>query len=165
VLRNQGMRQRYVYEMAGNNYRLTDLHAAVGIPQVERIEQIIEARRANAALLTEGLSDVPGLHTPQVVEGRGHVWHQYTVRLDRDAAMSRDDLAERLAAEGITTGVYYPKVAFDYDCYRSHPAVVAADVPVARSVAASVLSLPVHPKLSSGDIERIVTAIRKNLER
>jgi dTDP-4-amino-4,6-dideoxygalactose transaminase len=165
VLRNQGMRQRYVYEMAGNNYRLTDLHAAVGIPQLERIEQIIAARRNNAAILTEGLRGIPGLHVPTVIEGRGHVWHQYTIRLDDDAALTRDELAERLAAEGITTGVYYPKVAFDYDCYASHPGVIAADVPVARKVAASVLALPVHPKLTPDDIERIVTAIRKNLER
>lgn len=163
VLRNQGMRTRYVYEMTGHNYRMTDLHAALGIPQMERLAALNRARAANAAALSAGLAGTPGLVTPSAAAGRGHVWHQYTVRLTGDAATDRDELAARLTEAGVGNGVYYPKPVFDYDCYRQHPGVLATDVPVARRVAGEVLSLPVHPKLTRADLDKIVTAVREVL--
>ncbi|MGH3623721.1 MAG: DegT/DnrJ/EryC1/StrS family aminotransferase, partial [Sciscionella sp.] len=56
-----------------------------------------------------------------------------------------------------------PRLVFDYDCYSAHPGVLAADVPVARRVAGEVLSLPVHPKLSEADLDKIVTVVREVL--
>ena len=164
LLRNQGMRARYAYEIAGQNLRLTDLQAAVGVPQLERVSEIIETRRENAAYLSKHLSDVVGIEIPIEFTGREHVWHQYTVRVTGDGPLTRDRLAERLAADGIGTGVYYPKVVFDYDCYRSDPRVIEDAVPVARRAAASVLSLPVHTRLSQSDLDRIVDAVRRNME-
>jgi dTDP-4-amino-4,6-dideoxygalactose transaminase len=161
VLRNQGMRARYQYEMAGHNYRMTDLHAAVGIPQLARVAEITEARQRNAEFLTKNLSDVPGLRLPSVQPDRTHVWHQYTVLVTEDAALNRDDAAKRLTELGIGNGVYYPKVAFDYDCYREHPGVIAAEVPVARRVATEALSLPVHPKLTDQELDTIVGRVRE----
>jgi len=163
VLRNQGMRARYQYEMAGHNYRMTDLHAAVGIPQLAKLSEIIEARQHNAELLSKCLSGVPGLRLPTVEPDRTHVWHQYTVLVTEDAPVTRDELSARLTALGIGNGIYYPKVAFDYDCYRAHPGVIAADVPVARRVAAQALSLPVHPHLSDVDLDTIVSGVREVL--
>ncbi|HEX4703407.1 MAG TPA: DegT/DnrJ/EryC1/StrS family aminotransferase, partial [Pseudonocardiaceae bacterium] len=161
VLRNQGMRARYQYEMAGHNYRMTDLNAAVGIPQLARLPEIIEARQRNAEYLTKGLSDVPGLRLPTIQPGRTHVWHQYTVLVTEDAWANRDDVSKLLTEAGIGNGIYYPKVAFDYDCYREHPGVIAAEVPVARRVAEQALSLPVHPKLSDADLDTIVARVRE----
>jgi perosamine synthetase len=163
VLRNQGMRARYQYEVAGHNYRMTDLHAAVGIPQLAKLADITEARRHNAAVLTEGLADVTGLRLPVVLPDRDHVWHQYTVLVTEEAGLTRDEFAARLTESGIGNGVYYPKVAFDYDCYREHPQVITSDVPVARRVAGQALSLPVHPKLSASDLDQIIETVRKVL--
>jgi perosamine synthetase len=163
VLRNQGMRARYQYEVAGHNYRLTDLHAAVGIPQLEKLAEITERRRHNAEALAKGLADVPGLTVPQVLAGRTHVWHQFTVLVGDDAAVGRDELSARLTEKGVGNGIYYPKVVFDYDCYRDHPGVIASEMPVASRVAAQALSLPVHPKLSDADLDTIVGAVREVL--
>jgi len=163
VLRNQGMRQRYVYEVAGHNYRMTDLHAAVGIPQLEKLDTLNSARARNAAALNAGLADVPGLRLPSTVDGRTHVWHQYTVLVTPEAKVSRDEFAAKLTEKGIGNGIYYPKVVFDYDCYRDHPNVITTDVPVAESVAAQALSLPVHPKLSEQDIDTIIAVVREVL--
>ncbi|MET0134870.1 MAG: DegT/DnrJ/EryC1/StrS family aminotransferase [Kibdelosporangium sp.] len=163
VLRNQGMRQRYQYEVAGHNYRMTDLHAAVGIPQLEQLSVLTEARQHNAEVLSKGLSDVPGLVVPSVLPGRTHVWHQYTVQVTEEAELTRDEFAAKLTEAGIGNGIYYPKVVFDYDCYRGHPGVIASDVPVASKVASQVLSLPVHPKLSDADLDQVVTTIREVL--
>ena len=83
ILRNQGMRVRYEYVMAGHNYRMTELQAAVAIPQMHRLNEINGRRRANARRLTEGLTGIPGLRLPVEPEGRTHVFHQYTVRVGR----------------------------------------------------------------------------------
>ncbi|WP_191892507.1 DegT/DnrJ/EryC1/StrS family aminotransferase, partial [Streptomyces griseoaurantiacus] len=64
VLRNQGMRQRYQYEVAGHNYRMTDLQAALAVPQLEKIDQVTARRKANAERLNAGLAGLPGLRTP-----------------------------------------------------------------------------------------------------
>ena len=131
-MRNQGMRARYQYEMAGHNYRLTDLHAALGIPQLEKLQQLTDARRHNAEALSEGLDRRRRVSTvPAVLPGREHVWHQYTILVGDDAPVTRDELAAKLTETGIGNGIYYPKLVFDYDCYRDNPQVIASDVPVA----------------------------------
>ncbi|GAA4487436.1 DegT/DnrJ/EryC1/StrS family aminotransferase [Rhodococcus olei] len=164
VLRNQGMRQRYVYEMVGHNYRMTDLQASLALPQLGSYLQQVEARRRNAEALRTGLKDVAGLTLPTELAGRGHVWHQFTVLLDENAPIDRDTLADRLTEREVGSGIYYPKTAYDYDCYRSHPRVVIEDTPVATSVAARCLSIPVHARLSAGDVDRIIDAVRGAME-
>ena len=163
LLRNQGMRDRYCYEIAGHNYRLTELQAAIAIPQLGRLADRTARRRANAAMLDSGLDGVPGLVRPVVPSGRTHVWHQYTVRITPDARLTRDELAHALSRRGIETGIYYPRVVFDYECYRDHARVQVADVPNARAAAREVLSLPVHPGVSEADITEIVGSVRELL--
>lgn len=160
ILRNQGMRQRYQYEMAGNNYRLTDLQAAVCVPQLASYAANVAARQRNAAALCERLADVDWLTLPTVLPDRTHVWHQFTVLVADDGPVTRDGLLDHLAAQGVGSGVYYPRTVNDYDCYRSHPNVVHDDVPVAIDVARRCLSIPVHPKLSAADLDTIVAAVR-----
>lgn len=164
VLRNQGMRARYQYEVAGHNYRLTDLQAALVLPQLDRYAATVARRKANAAALAEGLDGIPGLVVPRELPGRSHVWHQFTVRLTAEAAVSRDELATRLAEAGVGSGVYYPKLVFDYETYRSHPRVRISDVPVAARVVTEVLSLPVHPGVGTDDVRHIVDSVRSILE-
>jgi len=166
VLRNQGMRARYQYEVAGHNYRMTDLHAAVGIPQLAKLDQLTAARQANAKRLSEGLAGTPGLDVPQVLPGREHVWHQYTVLVGPHAFLSRDELAAALTERGIGNGIYYPKIVFDYDCYAGHDLIPGArveDFPVARAVSQQALSLPVHPHLTESDLDTIIETVREVL--
>ncbi|MGI8761728.1 MAG: DegT/DnrJ/EryC1/StrS family aminotransferase [Jatrophihabitantaceae bacterium] len=160
VLRNQGMRQRYVYEMAGHNYRLTDLQAALAIPQLAGIETTTARRRAPAQRLIEGLAGVSGLRLPSQLSGRGHVWHQFTVLVTDESPIEREEFVERLTERGVGCGIYYPRLVFDYDCYREDPRVHAAEMPVAASVAAQAVSLPVHPRLSGEDLDTIVSTVR-----
>ena len=161
LLRNQGMRTRYQYEVAGHNYRMTDVGAAIGLPQLARVEEISAARRANAAYLQAGLAGLPGLlRPPEVSADRVHVYHQYTVRVTAAASVTRDGFVQALAERGVGCGVYYPRVVFDYDCYRDDPRVVSADVPHATRIASEVVSLPVHPHLTAAELERIVEVVR-----
>ncbi len=163
LLRNHGMRAPYRYELPGHNYRLTDLQAAIALPQLGRLQAISDARRANAAHLTEGLCSVPGLRLPALPPGREHVFHQYTLRVTADAAVDRDGLVAALADRGIRAGVYYPRLVHDHPCYRDHPRVVGDETPVAAQLTTEVVSLPVHPQLSRSDLDRIVAAVTEVL--
>jgi perosamine synthetase len=159
VLRNQGMRERYVYEVAGHNYRLTDLQAAVGIPQLERYDATVSTRKANAARLSSGLAGVAGIVVPRELEGRSHVWHQYTIRVTEDAALGRDEFVAKLHEAGVGAGVYYPKLIGDYDAYRDNPRVRLSDTPVAARVAQQAVSLPVHHWLSDDDLAFVIDTV------
>lgn len=145
TLRNQGMTSQYQYETVGRNARLSDVQAAIAIPQLRRLDVINTARSMNAAYLTRALSSIGGVSTPVVPPGRTHVWHQYTVLLER--GVERDAAVARLRAAGIAAGVYYPALVWDHEVYRAHPQVVPADTPCAADAAARCLSLPVHPAL------------------
>jgi perosamine synthetase len=163
LLRNQGMRARYQYELIGHNYRMSELQAAVAIPQVRRLDEINGARQRNARTLSAGLAGVPGLVVPTAPESREHVYHQYTIRVTPQAGRTRDELAAGLARLGITTGVYYPRLVHDYDCYRGNPHLTVDPTPRAAAYTSQVLSLPVHPALTAADLERIVLGVRKVL--
>ncbi|MET4782133.1 DegT/DnrJ/EryC1/StrS family aminotransferase [Glaciihabitans sp. UYNi722] len=159
VLRNQGMRERYVYEIAGHNYRLTDLQAALAIPQLARYDMTVDKRRSNADALSAGLASIVGIEVPRQYPDRRHVWHQFTIRVTDECALSRDEMVASLHRSGVGAGVYYPRLLFDYDAYRDHPAVLKSDVPIARRVASQVISLPVHPLLSADDIATITEVV------
>jgi dTDP-4-amino-4,6-dideoxygalactose transaminase len=163
LLRNQGMRARYQYEIAGHNYRMTDLQAAIGLAQLAHLEEWTNRRRANAALLTEALRGTDGIDLPGEADDRHHVYHQYTIRVRDDAPLGRDALAARLRELGVETGIYYPHVAHDYDCFRDHPLVHAEPVPHAHEAADRVLSLPVHQWLVPAHVEQVAESVRTAL--
>lgn len=160
ILRNQGMRARYDYAMLGQNYRLTDLQAALVLPQLDRYDGIVDARSKNAAYLSEGLSEVRGVIPPRELDGRRHVWHQYTIRVNSDATVGRDEFVERLNAAGIGAGVYYPRLVFDYEAYRNRKDVVIEPTPVAELIASQVISLPVHNHLTREQLDTIIDTTR-----
>jgi len=152
LLRNHGMRNRYEYEMLGYNFRLTDILAAIGLVQLERMQEATRRRRSNASYLSAHLK---GVQTPSVKEGREHVWHQYTITLPQGA--DRQAAIRRLADAGVGTGVFYPRSAHRFPHVRAVTGDL--DLPVTDRMAASVLSLPVHPLLEQTDLERIVAAV------
>ena len=159
LLRNHGMRARYQYEFPGHNYRLTDLAAAVALPQFARLDNIIAARTLNAHYFNDHLSSLLGVVTPTTRPNRRHAWHQYTLRITAECPVTRDTVVQRLNEAGIGAGVYYPRAVYDYDCYRAHPRVVTSDSPVAERVATEVVSLPVHQHLTEGQRDQIVAAV------
>ena len=153
LLRNHGMKIRYHYEMLGYNYRMSDLHAAIGLAQMERLAEWTAARRANAEYFNANITSVI---TPRVAPQYGHVWHQYTVRVPdgkRDAAL------EQLTANGIGTSIFYPFPAHQQAYVRE----IVGDVslPVTEQLGREVISLPVHPALSQADREKIVYEVNR----
>ena len=162
LLRNQGMRAAYRYETVGYNLRMTEVSAALGLSELSRLAERKLRRRANAARLSAGLAGVPGLSLPTVT-GADHVFHQYTVRVTAEAALTRNELVSALRQRGVAAGVYYPRAVYDHDCYRQHPLVQDERMPEAERAAKEVLSLPVHPALTDEETDRVVGAVRETL--
>jgi perosamine synthetase len=160
VLGDQGQRARYGYGRPGFNLRMTELQGALGVAQMARLPDIVEARRRNARLMSDGLSGIEGLLVPVEPPGRWHVYHQYTVRVTAGARTTRDQLRRVLEANEIGCGVYYPRPVFDYDCFRDDPRILPSPAPTAARLAAEVLSLPVHPKLADADRQRVIDVVR-----
>ena len=150
LYRNQGMAIRYQNEVPGFNLRMTDLHAAIGRVQLERVEGWTQERIANAKFLSENLS---GVVVPFVQENARHVFHQYTIRIE---GQDRDQFGEKLKDLGIGTGAYYPTPV-----HRLPSFGLATDLPETDRAAKEVLSLPVWPELGTARLERIVNAVNK----
>ena len=146
LLRNQGMETRYQNEIVGFNARMTDLHAAIGRVQLSKLAGWTSARQANAAFLDANLS---GVIVPPVADGAVHVYHQYTVR-----SADRDRLAARLTEQGVGCGIYYPIPTHQLPSFG-----LELDLPETAKAAREVLSLPVHPSLTSDDLDKIVEAV------
>lgn len=163
ILRNQGQRDVYDYQLVGFNFRMTELQAALGVAQMTRLPEIVAARRKNARALASELAGIEGLILPAEPVDRLHVFHQFTVRVTDDATLTRDELLSHLRAREVYCGVYYPRPVFDYDCFRRDPRVGKPRTPKAERFAREVLSLPVHPNLTESELARVVDAVRDAL--
>ncbi|MEV5296689.1 DegT/DnrJ/EryC1/StrS family aminotransferase [Amycolatopsis methanolica] len=149
-----------------HDHRMSELHAAVGIPKLDRLDELLAARRRNARQLSVGLAGTPGLTVPAELPGREHAWHRYSVLIGPHAMLARDELVAELAERGVETEVHHPKLVFDHDRFREHPQIPAVsrrDFPVALKVTEEVLSLPVHPALSEADVDTVVREVREAL--
>jgi len=156
LYRNQGQRERYHHEILGYNFRLTDIAAAVGLVQLDKLDRTIEARQELARRYDRSLADL-GIQLPVTPEGRGHVFHQYTIGV----GPARDAVVEDLRAAEIGVGIYYPIPVHrqPYVLERG----IAADLPVTDRIAAGCLSLPIYPSLSDAEQATVVAALRASV--
>lgn len=157
LLRNQGMKERYKYERVGWNFRLTDLQAAVAIPQMKQLDASNKKRNITAQRYNEEFSNIDQLIIPTIREEAYSVWHQYSLRV-KDIKM-RQIIMETLSDNGIGNGVYYPRPVFEYEPYLNNENVKISSCDVTRSVCESVFSIPVHHYLSDQDIDRVVEGV------
>ncbi|MGH8932569.1 MAG: DegT/DnrJ/EryC1/StrS family aminotransferase [Egibacteraceae bacterium] len=149
LLRNQGMERRYVHEIVGYNARMTDLAAAIGRVQLERLTGWNAARRATAQRYDAALQ---GVVTPRAAPRVDHAYHQYTIR-----SADRDRLRGRLRARGIGCEVYYRVPIHRQRAYSLDG--LGADLPETDRAAAEVLSIPIHPGLSDAEVEAVISAV------
>lgn len=154
VIRQHGMRRRYYHDELGYNFRMTDVHAAIGLVQLKKLDQFNRARKENARYLTANLQ---GVITPTIPEGYEHVFHQYTIRVPDG---KRDALIEYLRDHEIGCGVYYP-VPINKQTYYVEHLGYDQQLPEAECAAEEVLSLPIHPALTHSDLEKIAATVNQ----
>jgi len=150
LLREHGMKVRYHHDMVGYNLRMSDIHASIGLAQLPKLPANNTRRRQIAARYD---AELRGVVTPVVGAGVMHVYHQYTIRVNR-----RDEFVDRLRERGVGTGIYYPIpvhhqkpfVALGYGGQR---------FPVTERLTDEVVSIPVHPALSDADVSTVIHAV------
>ena len=155
LVRNHGMRVRYHHDELGTNFKPTDLAAAIGLAQLERLDERTETRRRNAAFLAAALGG--DYLVPRIPERREHVWHQFVMRFPGE----RQAVIDGLAARDIGTLIYYPIPIHRQPYLEAYvPGAAQLPLPVTDRLSAEVLAIPVHPMLSNGDLATIVDAVR-----
>ena len=154
VIRQHGMRRQYYHDELGFNFRMTDVHAAIGLAQLNKLARFNESRIANAQYLSAHLC---GVTTPLVPSDCEHVFHQYTMRVPGGR---RDALLNHLKERGVGCGVYYP-VPIHRQPFYVQQLGYDLHLPESEQAATEVLSLPVHPALSQNDLETIVATVNE----
>ena len=158
-LRVHGGHRMYHHEIVGTNSRLDALQAAVLAAKLPRVEDWLERRRAVAARYSAGLEDVAEVTTPVVAEGSEHAFNVDTIRTPR-----RDALREHLSDGGIGSNVYYPLPLHLQPCFAELGGA-EGDLPVSERLAQEVLSLPMYPEMTEGQVDEVVSRIRAFHER
>ena len=142
--------------MVGFNLRFNEIQGALGRVSLAQLDKNNDLRRAAAARYREGLAGVRGLELPEERPDGHSVYHMFVIRLTEK---NRDDVAKKLTAVGVQTGVHYP-----VPCHLQ-PAVLAkgkqAPLPRTEKWVTQILSLPMHPGLSEEDTTRVCAAVRE----
>jgi perosamine synthetase len=141
---------------AGFNYRLSDVHAAIGIGQMGKLEHILQRRRALADVYDGLLADVPGVTAPSAPEGDVHSYQSYVVLLDAD--VDRDAVIDRMKEADIETtlGTYSMHLQ---PYFRERFGIADEELPASTRAHWSALTLPLYPQLRDDELARVTEAL------
>lgn len=151
---------QWFYEMVdlGYNYRITDFQCALGLSQLMKLQAWIGRRQAIAARYDRALAAIPGVRPLAVRPGISHAYHLYVVRID--AAIGRDRVFQALRTLGIMANVHYIPVHL-HPFYRRRFGTGPGLCPVAEEAYGEILSLPMFPALSDGDVDCVLQALEE----
>ena len=156
LYRNQGMRERYHHEILGYNFRMTDIAAAIGLVQLDKLDRNTARRQALAKRYDAAFADL-AVSLPIWPDGRTHVYHQYTVRV----GAARDQIVADMKDAGVICGIYYP-----IPCHRQAYVMelgIEADLPITDAAADSSMSLPMYPGLTTEEQDQVIAAFRASV--
>jgi dTDP-4-amino-4,6-dideoxygalactose transaminase len=151
LIRAHGAAERYIHTMLGYNFRMTNIHAAIGMAQMAKIDAWTDTRRSNATRLTDLLGGK--VATPLTRPWAKHVYHQYTIRIEG----GRGNVPAQLTQAGVGYGIHYPVPIHQQPLYRKLG--FTDSLPVAERASGEVISLPIHPGLSATDLEIVGSAL------
>jgi perosamine synthetase len=165
VLRNLAFTEpRFRHIEAGYNFRMTGYQAAMGLSQLHRIDEVVEAKRRLAGRYTEALADVTGLQLPAQLPWAQNVYWMYAVSVQPEFGRSRDQLASDLRADGIDTRTFFCPMDLQ-PCLWDLPGFSRRPCPVADGIWETGLYLPSDPNLKDNDMRQIADGIRRSAAR
>ncbi len=153
-LRLHGGAKQYHHDEVGTNSRLDTLQAMVLLRKLPRLAGWSAKRREHAAYYTAAFADLDGVRPPVVDPANEHIFHQYTLRVQR-----RDELLAHLKAHGIGHAVYYPVPLHRQACF-AHLGYAAGSLPETERAAREVVSLPIYPELTAVQLDRVIDVVR-----
>lgn len=150
---NHGQIAKYRHDVLGYNYRMTNIHAAIGIEQLRKLTGFNERRKAIAERYLREITN-PAFIKPVCLTGFEHVYHQYTLGVN-----NRSGFIEFLETQGIGYGIHYPTAIPDQPLYQQGE--ILGSFTNARVAAERVVSIPVHPGLTEQEVDYIVSSLQK----
>lgn len=153
LLIHQGSPGKYKYSVLGHNFRMTEIAAAIGLAQLEKLPAFTKARQKNASMITECLASVKNTVSVYVPPGVECVYHHYTVLSEH-----RDELRDHMEQCGVQCGICYPVPLHRFPVFQS--AFGGTNLPHAEKACHHVLSVPVHPGLRPEDLQTICGAFK-----
>jgi CDP-6-deoxy-D-xylo-4-hexulose-3-dehydrase len=154
-----GYDHKYTYSHIGYNLKLTDMQAAVGVSQLEKLDGFIERRRENAELLGSLLADVPWLVLPKELSGGSSSWFGYPIRLSEDAPIDRNALTQALNDRKIGTRLVFAGNLTRQPAYANVRSRVIGDLRNADTIMNDVFWVGTYPGLEKKQIEYISKTI------
>ena len=147
------------FDDCGYNFRMTDIQGAVGCAQLKKLDALNQRRIENAAYITEGLKDMPGLKLPKVAPGCKHVFHLYPVEIDPVVyGMSKDDFVYAMLYErGIKVGTHY--IPLHYTQAFQKRGFKRGQFPVAEFAAERLVTLPINPRQTREALDYLIKSI------
>jgi len=164
ITREHQRREDWRYEMTelGYNYRLSDIQAALGLSQLERLPEQIVRRREIAARYTRAFAALPEIELPVALGDRESAWHLYVVCLRLEGLrVGRAEIFRALRAENIGVNVHY--IPVPWHPYYERLGFRRGGWPVAEDAYERILSLPIFPAMTDADVEDVVHAVEKVL--
>jgi perosamine synthetase len=152
LIRNHGEKAKYTSVMMGNNYRMPEVEAAIGIVQLNKLPSFVVKRQQNAQELTNILKKSKRLKLPTETEANKHSWYLYTVKLN-GTEEERNLILKELKTKEIGAEAYYVNPVHTMEFYRENYG--ARKLPETEKAAKQVFSLPVHPNVTSEQIDYI----------
>ncbi len=146
--------------MLGYNYRLDEMSCALGIAQMERIQEILEKRKKVADLYNKKLKSVKGLETLYIKPGNKISWFVYVVKLSETLIGKRDEIIKRMAKRGIQCGNYFQSIHLQ-SFYRKEFSYKIGDFPVAENLSKRTLALPFFNNLTEKEIDFVVRSLKE----
>src|SRR6266550_1221945 len=149
----------------GFKYNLTDIGAAIGIEQLKKCTAFRDSRGRIARVYDEAFADMPEVQTPVSRSNVEHAWHLYVIQLNLERLrITRNEFIEALREEGIGTSVHFIPLHL-HPYYRGNFGYEPADFPQASAAFDRIVSLPIYPKMTEIDVENVVKAVKKIVER
>ena len=156
MLTKHGGKDKYNVDHIGYNARLDTLQAAILLVKLKHIDDFNARRRAIALRYNEGLKDVPGVTTPEIIDG--HVVHQYTVRVG-----NRDQVQADLKTAGVQSMVYYPFPLHTMKVFKDNGARIFGSLANAEKASLEVMSLPIEPLQTREATEAVIAVLSKSV--
>lgn len=151
------------YVTLGYNFRMSNITAALGIAQLNKIDQVIQMRRDNTLYMNQRLSQIDIITIPNAPEGYYHVYQIYTIRLKENANL-RDSLMKHLSEGSVMTKTYFPPVHLTH-FYRQEFGFKGGELPLTEKVASEVLTLPMYPALNREEMNYIMEQIENFIQK
>jgi dTDP-4-amino-4,6-dideoxygalactose transaminase len=146
------------YILAGYNYRMSSISAALVLSQFKKIKQIINMRRKRAHYYKYKLLKIHDLKIPIEIKNHYHIYQMYTIQLKNKK--TRDELQEYLKKEGIMTKIYFQPIHLK-TFYKREYNYCRGDFPITEEIAGRVLTLPIYPTITNKEIDYITKTIRE----